>query len=122
VVVLLPGELLAEGLDVGEELADRVRERELRLGLVEVGYACFRRFELQSLPLLRFKGIQRSVARGFAEPSSRLSPLDQEWSARGPLDPAPLVTGKRAVLPTALALHLLQNIEVDHGRLIDLMG
>lgn len=68
-VVLLPGELLAERLDVGQELADGIRKRELRLGFVDAT-PVFAGLQLQSLPLLRFEGIRRCVSGCFTEPSS----------------------------------------------------
>jgi hypothetical protein len=70
--------------------------------------------ELQALLALGLEGIGGFVTRHFAQPLTRLTPLDEKAIARRPPEAAALVASERAVAPAARRLHLLENADVDH--------
>ncbi len=107
VIVLLPGELLAERLDVFQETLDRTREREFFFFLDPGELKSARAgFEFETLAFLRFESFGGGDAGGGAEATAVLPPLDDVAAGTGaPLDPAPRVALERHVAPAASGLH-----------------
>ncbi len=116
VLVLLPGELLAERLDVLQEALDRCGEREPFLFLDPGELKTTRAgFELETLSFLRFERFGGGVSSGGAKPPAVLAPFDEEAPARGPLDTAPRIPLEGDVAPTLGCLEPPQDVDPRHS-------
>jgi len=90
VIVLLPGEPLAECLDVLQEVLDGSLQRKRFVFFGKTGEfeAAFLGVKFEALALLRLDRFGGGVAGGGAKPPAVLAPFDQEAAAGRPLDAA----------------------------------